>query len=135
MKRIFLLPVAAAVLLLLSQCNVQGGTMKTYFWTHTHPDSTYYLYINDTYKGVLPYQDNAPTCGTAALQQQTLFIPLPSGTYSIEVKDKQGNVKLLETYKLHMSRGNISLSLTTKMPSVGNKRTASGDCDIEELYF
>jgi hypothetical protein len=137
MKKIFLLPVAAIILLLFSQCNdyAQGGTMKTYFWTHTHPDSTYYLYINNTCKGILPYQPKEPRCGAATLSGQTLFTPFTSGSYILEIKDKQGNIKFAESYKIRISKGHFSLKVITKMPGTGNRRTTSGDCAIEELYF
>ncbi|HEY9257958.1 hypothetical protein [Chitinophaga sp.] len=135
MKTIYTLLVASFSLLLLSHCREGGGTMRAYFWTRQQGDSPYYLYINDSLRGILPYQSKAPKRGDADLDKKTCFVRLTSSTHIIEVRDQQGNVLLWEKYKLKKGRNNISLSIAIKSPNGRNIRDADGDCTIEELSF
>jgi hypothetical protein len=135
MKTILTLLAASFSLLLLSQCRQGGGTMKAYFWTRQQGDGPYYLYINDSLKGILPYQDHAPKPGDGDLDKKTCFVLLTSNTHIIEVRDQQGHTRFLEKYRLRKNGENISLNIAIKTPNGRNIRDANGDCTVEELSF
>ncbi|MGO4294512.1 hypothetical protein [Chitinophaga sp. RAB17] len=135
MKIIFTLLVASFSLLLLSHCGEEGGTMKAYFWTRHQSNGPYFLYINDSLQGTLPYLEKAPKCGEGDLDKKTRFVLLTSRTHIIEVRDQQGNIKFWEKYGLKKNANNISLSIAIKSANGTNHRDASGDCTIEEIGF
>jgi len=134
MKIIFTFLCASFFLLFLSHCREEGGTMRGYFWTRKS-NGPYYLYINDTLKGTLPYQEQPPKCGDDDLDQKTRFVLLTSSTHFIEVRDQQGKTLLLEKYELEKNEHRFSLSVSMKTPNGHNQHVISGNCSIEEIGF
>ncbi|MBS0030464.1 hypothetical protein ACTJJ0_25460 [Chitinophaga sp. 22321] len=134
MKIIFTLLCASFFLLFLSHCRKGGSTMRGYFWTRKN-NGPYYLYINDTLKGTLPYQEQPPKCGDPDLDQKTRFVLLTSSTHYIEVRDQQGKTLLLEKYELEKNEHHFSLSVSMKTPNGRNQHVISGNCSVEEIGF
>ena len=69
-----------------------------------------YLYINDNYMGPLHYFIETPDCKNEQAKQQTIFSQLKSGTYKIEVKDAQNNIRLSEEMALKINRHTKAIS-------------------------
>lgn len=135
MKSIYLLLFASFSLFFLSQCRKGGGTMRGYFWTSHLGGGPYHLYFNDTLKGVLPYQPQAPQCGDTGLENKSLYLLLSSGTHTITIKDSQGKIVLHEKYIFEKSSGHFKLGVSIITPGGRNQHMISGDCSIEELGF
>ena len=90
-----------AISLLFTQCKKEEiTTFNSYFCSANNiADGQPLLYINGEYKGELPSINEEPPFGDDSPLQKMLCFPLPSGKYKVEVKDKQGNIKMAGTIK------------------------------------
>jgi|GEM_PF-798754 len=132
MRRLLL---ACLCLFALSSCSrfaTEG--FDTYFWTST-PGIKMQLYIDGESKGGLPYLEKAPDCGNDTSRLDALKIFLPSGRYSIEVKDAEGNHLFSEKLNIWKRGGSVSLGSTQSTQDGGARRTFKGNCLIEELFY
>jgi len=87
------------------------------------------LYVDGTYKGVLPYFAQTPACGNPNTDGQLpITMVLKSGKYTIEGKDSLGRIT---------SSGTIKISSCT-MGTFGNlggqSLSNTGDCVIVGLF-
>ena len=116
-------------------CHQKTGGFNTYFWRSAMPDEVHHLFINGKHIGVLPYLNDAPTCGNEYLKQKALFLQLPSGKYEVEVKDAQGKIKYAELLKLKRTAGSLTIGNTTSWTNGRSERTFKDDCLIEEIHY
>ncbi len=96
--------------LLFTQCNKDDNSkvFNARFYT-TKANGKLSLYVDDVYKGELPYFSNAPDCGaTYSDAQKPLNTQLPSGEYRIAGKNSQGQVTSYGIMKI--SRNKMSAS-------------------------
>ena len=106
--KIALVPVL--VILLLTQCNKADNSkiFNANFYTTTATTKVY-LYLDDVYKGELPYFATTPSCrafdgdGYGPLSFQ-----LPSGEYHLVGKDAQGEIVSESTIKISRNKMHVS---------------------------
>src|SRR5215213_528030 len=122
MKKFVSLFIIAVCILLTTGCRYSTGGFNTYFWTSTG-DVDCHLYIDDVDCGRLPYCSRAPKCNNEKLKQKALFVFLPSGSYEVEVRDKDGNEKYAEQLTLKRRFGSTSISSTSDWESGGARAT------------
>lgn len=119
--------VAALVILLFAQCSKNRTTYNAHFWTNKPPsEARLFLFIDDKYKGELPYFINQPACGN----EQTLSFPLESGKHKIIAKDARMNIK---------SSGSIKIKSNSSMSSSGGiggqDFFLNDNCLIVKIYY
>ena len=130
MKKIITLLTAVTTTLLLTQCKKDNPTYNSYFYTTVNDqDAQLSLYIDNDYKGDLPYLANKPTCENDSLKSKSLFLTLPAGKYKVAAKDKQGNIKSSSTLKIK------SGLLESKSGTGGTEVRSSNGCLIVGLFY
>ena len=120
---------------MFSSCDHFSKGYNTYFWTSSNTGHVYHLYIDDKDRGELPYLKEAPFCSDNSSKQHALYLPLPSGSYDVEVKDEAGNVKYAERLFFKRTAGSTTISATTNWKGVGARGTSHDDCLIREIYL
>lgn len=133
-----LLPILIVVLLVTFTSGCVRYAEKgfdTYFWTSTPQKEPLYLYIDDKKIGLLPYLEEAPVCSDHLSKKQALFIALNTRKHVVEVKDRYGNIKHAEMLKAKRRRGSANISSSLNGEGGNSRRTFSGNCLIEEIYF
>lgn len=124
----FLIPVIAVLLLLY--CRKDDKIYNTYVYTaNTIDQGRLSLYIDDAYRGEIPYLGSKLTCDNDTLKQKALFLTLKSGKYKIVAKDQQGSEKSSATLKISERR----LSSKSRMGS--QEMSSQGDCLIIRLDY
>jgi hypothetical protein len=118
-----------------SNCVVHNQSFNARFYTSSHSETTWHLYIDDADKGVLPFIAAEPDCDNPTFKRQALLIQLPSGEYDIDVKDQQGNLGYSGTIKVKRSRSSMSLSSSTRWKDAGVMMTSNNDCLVNKIFF
>ncbi len=131
----FIISVFLLITLTTGCVRYSGKGFNTYFWSSTPQKEPLYLYVDDKKIGLLPYLEEAPVCSDDASKKQALFIALNTRKHVIEVKDKDGNIKHSEMLKAKRRRGSAHISSTLNGEGGNSRRTFSGNCLIEEIYF
>ena len=131
MKTIITAFTAIMSLLLLTQCKKDNTVFNSYFYTSMdEKDVQLSLYIDKQYKGELPYLTRKPSaCDNDTLKQKALFLALQSGKYTVETKDKQGNIKSSFTLKIK------SNSMQVRSIKGGNETELCNGCLVAGLYY
>jgi hypothetical protein len=81
------------------------------FWRNSDPGLVYSLYVNDEYKGVLPYlADSLTRPGNRVVQEQGLVMHLLPGEYSIIAKDGEGRTACKGLLSIKISRTSTDIS-------------------------
>ena len=135
MKKLLTIFFAVSIVVIFSQCRIYYGKWKVYFWTSTSTTSASYLYIDDVYKGELPYLREAPECGNESSRKNALYVKLESGKYDIKVKDKSGNTTFTEKLTIKRSRGSVTIATSRDEKTGGSRNVSEGDCLAHEIYF
>ncbi|MEO8406313.1 MAG: hypothetical protein ABI480_17015, partial [Chitinophagaceae bacterium] len=134
MKQLTFIALLLSVLL-LSGCDEKLRPFQVYFWTSAKSSTTYYLYLNDTIKGELPYLPEQPECGDGDAKKKTLHLTMESGTYKIQIKNEEGVVKYTQQLKIKLSNHSKEISTSTDDRKGGARNVNEGDCLIEEIYY
>ena len=116
--------------LLFAQCKKEDSDtiFNTSFYT-SKANAKLSLYIDDTYKGELPYFPEQPACGQInGESQKPLTTQLRSGEYRIAGRDEHNKVISLGTIKI--SKNKMSSSGGIGGQSLFN----SGDCLVIGLF-
>lgn len=120
MKHIILCIAIVFGMIIFSKCKKKQTTFNTYFYTSNSISETKFdLFIEDEYKGELPFLTGKPSLDAAdTLKQKCLYIPLKAGKYKIIAKDKQGVIISSGTIKfkrnsVHTSGGVGGIELTS----------------------
>jgi len=101
------------------------SSAKAYFWINTEPGVEHYLYIDGVSKGIVPYlPDSLTTPGNNIVTGKGLFLQIPSGKYDIIVAYKDGIITSKGSLKIHISRGNKTLSSSWN----------NGKCKVQLIY-
>jgi hypothetical protein len=120
--------VALIALLSFTQCKKDETTFNASFYADwSNSDGALDLYIDEKLQGELPFMSVPPTCDNDSLKKVALNMPLKSGKYKIEAKNKMGVVK---------SSGKIKISSTRSSGSGGMGSQSvllTGDCAIVGL--
>ena len=118
----------AAILFTRCKKDDPNAIFNASFYT-TKATGKLFLYIDDTYKGELPYFSKEPSCGSQNGDgQKPLAIQLKSGEYRIVGKDSSGGA---------MSSGTVYISTSTTSASggIGGQSVSSnGDCVVIGLF-
>jgi hypothetical protein len=120
-----------AIVLFLSQCTKEDHSIsKLYFYTSINPaQSQLSLYIDDQYKGELPYLSSQPVCESDSIMEKTIFMNLESGDYRVKAYDMSGKLKSDNKIKFSSSsRSNGGIK-------GGCEMGGTGDCIIVNLYY
>jgi hypothetical protein len=120
---------------LFSSCDHFTQGFNTYFWTSSNTAAKYHLYIDNKDRGILPYLDQAPVCDNEPLKHKALYLPLPSGSYDLEVKDEKGNVQYAEVLFIKRTLGSTIIKATTDWKDAGARSTNKDDCLIREIFL
>jgi hypothetical protein len=123
-----------AILLILSltQCKEHKRNFEVCFWTSTSDKTERLLYINNIYKGRLPYSETEPD---AELVNKTLLVHLISGKYRVEVKGIDGEVKFSQDLRLKSKHGAISVSSHISNNEWSSSATIHESRIINEIYY
>lgn len=135
MKKLITILICFFVVAVFTQCRHYSGNWKVYFWKSSPQSSVSYLYINDEYKGELPYRRTAPECDDASLANVTLYVKMKSGTYDIAVKDQGGNTKFNEKLTIKRSNGSVTIATSQERKNVGSKNVSHSDCLVHEIFY
>ena len=82
------------VISLFSQCTKDNEVFNSYFCSNIKSNDGHLMfYVNDVYKGELPYLEADPNCNNDSLKHKSLFLSLKSGKYKLAIKDEAGVVK------------------------------------------
>ena len=139
MKTITAIMAAVTMALLLSQCKKDDATnsdFNAHFWTsvENNDSSALSLYINNVYKGELPYLASNPACGNA--DSITLSLTLPSGTYQLAAKDKQGITRTSSSFKIWKNNEETGMEVSSIPGYYGGCAVISeGNCVIVNLFY
>ena len=115
-------------------CNYSYDGFEAYFWTSSPEFESKHLVIDGVDKGVLPLLPAAPVCDDMLTKQQALHLPLPSGKYRLEIKDKSGKTGYAETLKIKRRGASVSISSSTNGKRGGSRSVVNSDCFIAEFY-
>ena len=124
----------ALTILLFTQCRKNepssNTTYSAHFWTSMQSnDGELKLYIDNVYKGDLPYLAYKPDCSNNDLNQKLLSFPLPSGKHFIEAKDVHGNVKSSSNMKIETNSQSVSGG------EGGMGSVSTGTCLVVEMFY
>ena len=135
MKKLIIILICFFVVAVFTQCRHYYGSWQVYFWKSSPQSSVSYLYINDEYKGELPYRRTAPECDDASLKNVTLYVKLKSGSYDISVKDERGNTKFTEKLTIKRGSGNVTISTSQERKNMGSRNVSHSDCLVHEIFY
>lgn len=137
MKNIYLFCLLASTVL-LTQCE-SPKPFHAWFWTSKQYYKPYLLYINDSLRGPLPYLPTAPACENDSSKEKALYALMPSGRYTISIKDSAGNIVFKDKWELKLSENHKSISIqqNKKYEYSGAKLSSEGtqDCLLIELFY
>ena len=135
MKKLITILICFFVVALFAQCRHYYGNWKVYFWKSNRESSVSYLYINDEYKGELPYRRTAPECDDASLKNEALYVKLKSGIYDISIKDEGGNTRFNEKLTIKRSAGSVTIATSQNEKNVGSRNVNHVDCLVHEIFY
>jgi hypothetical protein len=135
MKKVHLIIYITVCMMTFSSCDHFTKGFNTYFWTSSNRGHHYHLYIDSKDRGPLPYLEHAPLCNDATTRSRTLYLPLPSGRYDIEVRDESGNVKYDEKLFIKRTVSGTTISATTNWKGSGARASCNDDCLIREIFL
>lgn len=124
------LTVVLLILFFLTQCKKDETVYNVFFYTSK--DTTEIrlsLFIDDKYKGEIPYMSQKPTFDNDSLKQRAFSLTLASGKYNMTAKDASGNVKSEQIVKIK----NNSSSVRSK--TGGQELTSKENCVIVGLFY
>jgi len=119
-----------AISLFLTQCKKDDTVYNVYFYTSK--DTTVVqlaLYIDDKYKGIIPYISQKPTYDNDSLKNLAFSLTLSSGKYNIKTKNAYDMVMSEQILKIK----NNSTSVRGK--SGGSEITGKDNCFIVGLFY
>lgn len=121
---------AALAVLLLTQCSKDETMYNAHFWTSNDTSQVRLsLYIDNVYKGELPYLTSAPGCSS----EGPLSFPMESGKHDIVAKDAQGNIRSSGTVKMKRTAQRSSMSSSGTLG--GQDLYSNNDCLIVKVYY
>lgn len=131
MKKSILFSSAALLTVLLFMSCGKGKTIyNAHFWTSKDTSEVRLsLFIDDEYKGELPYLEQEPGCGS----ENTLSFPVEEGKHSIVAKNVQGVIKSSGTARIRNNARRTSLSSSGGMG--GQDIYLNDDCLIVKIYY
>src|SRR6218665_1804779 len=112
-----LITFTAVVTLLLTGCCKTSKPTDSYFYVNEMlTGNKLNLFINNEYKGELPFIDDVPSCNHDAMRQRALRVDIHDRKYKFEARDTLGRVMHsgLVTIKafsstIHSSTGTVGL--------------------------
>ncbi len=131
MKRTRFLTLTAVSLIsfFLTQCKKDDTVYNVYFYTSKDTTEVRLsLFIDDKYKGEIPYLSQKPTYDNDSLKHLAFSLTLTSGKYNITAKDASGIVKSEQIVKIK----NNSTSVRGKIG--GQELTGKDNCIIVGLF-
>lgn len=129
------LTAVALTALLLTTCKKDNTSYDSYFYTSKDTNETRLsLFIDNSYKGDLPYLKNKPTCDSTALKGQCLYLTLTAGKHTLTAKDKQGNVKSETIFKLKTNLFGTE-KMSGKSQTGGDEISKKDECLIVNLFY
>lgn len=134
MQKLMLVLLILLFLVVEMRCSRGTRPFRAHFFTSNQQHGPLYLYIDGKNKGLLPYQSVAPACGSDSLEQQTLYVLLPSGKYRVEAKDKDRHVAISEELVLKLDASNLIISNNFDNNRGSGKTTFKDDCIVNELF-
>ena len=132
MKKTHFLTLTAVSLIafFLTQCKKDDTIYNVYFYTSKYPTEVrLLLFIDDKYKGEIPYMSQKPTFDNDSLKQCAFLLTLSSGKYNMTAKDASGNVKSEQIVKIK----NNSTSVRSK--TGGQELAVKDNCVIVGLFY
>jgi hypothetical protein len=116
----------------------RSRSLRAYFFNSSNADHNYHLYINGRDEGRLPYQPRMLKVNrrTVPHAREALYIKLPSGRYSIKVKDETGETVYSEKFKLRLSANSVSVSSNTWHERRARTKQETGNGTlVKQIYF
>ena len=116
----------------------RSRSLRAYFFNSSNATHNYHLYINGRDEGRLPYQPRMLSihAHNTPAASEALYIKLPSGRYSIKVKDETGETVYNEKFKLRLSAGSVSISSDTWHERRARTKQETGHGTlVKQIYF
>ena len=136
MKKLMIVLLLSLFVVVQMRCGKRSNrAFSNHFWTSKKTEGKLFLYVDDNYKGVIPYLPEAPSWSDDNLKEKTLPLRMPSGDYKIAVKDEQNHVRIEQLLTLKLSNNNTTISSKSENDMGAIKSVLHNDCLIEELYF
>jgi hypothetical protein len=132
MRKTHFLTLTAVLLIsfFLTQCKKDNTIYNVYFYTSKDTTEVRLsLFIDDKYKGEIPYLSQKPTYDNDSLKHLAFSLTLSSGKYNMTAKDASGNVKSEQIVKFK----NNSSSVRGK--SGGSEITGKDNCMIVGFFY
>ena len=129
-KSILFSSAAILTVLLFMSCGKSKTTYNAHFWTSKDTSEVRLdLFIDDEYKGKLPYLEQEPGCGS----ENALSFTVEEGKHTIVAKNMQGAIKSSGTVRI---RNNVRrTSLSGSGGTGGQDINLKDDCLIVKIYY
>ncbi len=120
-------------ILLLTNCKKNDSNYNAYFYTSMSSSETQLsLFIDDEYRGEIPYMIVKPNCDNDVLKQQALFVNMKGGKHKLVAKNNLGIV--MSSGMVKVSKNKLSSS-SGKDGRGGQDISSEGECLIVGLYY